>query len=83
MIDDIDLCSNNMHHHLVPLMQASNWQAFHDFNFSGLPGGVFTAACPPEAQHLIRNELINKPTFLLNFTSWQGDPMQKDATQQG
>ena len=41
------------------LKQYKNWQAFYDINYGGFPGGVFTAACPPEALHSLENGLIN------------------------
>lgn len=44
---------------LYKLMQYKNWQAFYDIDYGGLPGGVFTAACPPEALHSLENGLIN------------------------
>ena len=59
MSDVIHLCKNNMHKELDALMQARNWQAFYDIDYGGLPGGVFTAACPPEALHSLENGLIN------------------------
>ena len=40
-------------------MQYKSWQAFFDIDYGGLPGGVFTAACPPEALHSLENGLIN------------------------
>ena len=40
------------------LMQYPNWQAFYDIDYGGLPGGVFTAACPPEALHSLENGLV-------------------------
>ena len=39
-------------------MQNTTWQAFYDINYGGSPGGVFTAACPPEALHSIENGLV-------------------------
>ena len=39
-------------------MQYPNWQAFYDIDYGGLPGGVFTAACPPEALHSLENGLV-------------------------
>jgi len=33
--------------------------SFFDIDYGGLPGGVFTAACPPEALHSLENGLIN------------------------
>lgn len=44
---------------LKELLQYNTWQAFFDIDYGGLPGGVFTAACPPEALHLLENGLIN------------------------
>ena len=41
------------------LMQTHNWLAFFDIDYGGSPGGVFTAACPPEALHSLENGLIN------------------------
>ena len=39
-------------------MQYDTWQAFFDIDYGGLPGGVFTAACPPEALHSLELGLI-------------------------
>ena len=39
-------------------MQYPTWQAFYDIDYGGLPGGVFTAACPPEALHSLENGLV-------------------------
>jgi len=54
MTDIINLCNNNMHAALDALMQARNWQAFYDIDYGGLPGGIFTAACPPELFILLK-----------------------------
>ena len=43
---------------LHDLMQYNTWQAFWDIDYGGSPGGVFTAACPPEALHSLENGLI-------------------------
>ena len=45
--------------YLYNLMQYDTWQAFFDIDYGGLPGGVFTAACPPEALDSLENCLIN------------------------
>lgn len=55
----IYLCKNIIHKELDALIQAGNWQAFYDIDYGGLPGGVFTTACPPEALHSLKNGLIN------------------------
>ena len=59
MSDVMNLCRNNMHVELDALFQARNWLAFFDIDYGGLSGGVFTAACPPEALHSLENGLIN------------------------
>ena len=48
-----------MYLELDALFQARNWLAFFDIDYGGLAGGVFTAACPPEALHSLENGLIN------------------------
>ncbi len=53
------LCINKENDKLHSLMQYNNWQAFFDIDYGGLPGGVFTATCPPEALHSLENGLIN------------------------
>jgi len=40
-------------------MQTPSWLAFFDIDYGGLPGGMFTAACSPEALQLLENGLIN------------------------
>jgi len=52
------LCLNKEKDKLYELMQSQNWQAFYDIDYGGLPGGVFTAACPPEALHSLENGLV-------------------------
>ena len=52
------LCINGDNAKLHRLMQFRNWQAFYDIDYGGLPGGVFTAACPPEALHSLENGLM-------------------------
>jgi hypothetical protein len=59
MEDIKQLCANNETKKLHSLMQYKCWQAFFDIDYGGLPGGVFTAACPPEALHSLENGLIN------------------------
>lgn len=44
---------------LYDLQQYNTWQAFFDIDYGRLPGGVFTAACPPEALHSLENGLIH------------------------
>ena len=39
-------------------MQYKAWQAFCDIDYGGSPGGVFTAACPPESLHSLENGLM-------------------------
>lgn len=41
------------------LMQYITWQTFFNIDYGGLPGGVFTPACPPEALHSLENGLNN------------------------
>ncbi len=52
------LCINKDLQKMHDLMQHSTWQAFYDIDYGGLPGGVFTAACPPEALHSLENGLV-------------------------
>ena len=52
------LCLNKEEKKLHELMQSTTWQAFYDLDYGGLPGGVFTAACPPEALHSLENGLV-------------------------
>ena len=40
------------------MLQTPNWLAFYNVDYGGSPGGVFTAACPPEALHSLENGLI-------------------------
>jgi len=49
---------NNKNDKLHNLMQSKHWQAFFDIDYGGCPGGVFTAACPPEALHALENGII-------------------------
>ena len=39
-------------------MQSTTWLSFYDIDYGGSPGGVFTAACPPEALHSLENGLV-------------------------
>jgi len=60
IMEDIkELSRTKQDEKLWDLMQTPNWLAFYDIDFGGLPGGVFTAACPPEALHSLENGLIN------------------------
>ena len=52
------LCIDKDTNKLYDLMQYPTWQAFYDIDYGGLPGGVFTAACPPEALHSLENGLV-------------------------
>ena len=52
------LCIDKNVNKLYDLMQYPTWQAFYDIDYGGLPGGVFTAACPPEALHSLENGLV-------------------------
>ena len=52
------LCIDKDLKKLYDLMQYPTWQAFYDIDYGGLPGGVFTAACPPEALHSLENGLV-------------------------
>ena len=54
----MQMCRNKDEEWLDELMQSYNWQAFFDIDYGGLPGGVFTAACPPEALHYLENGLV-------------------------
>lgn len=58
MEDMKQLCLQQNLDKLKDLMQYPNWQAFYDIDYGGLPGGVFTAACPPEALHSLENGLV-------------------------
>ena len=58
MEDMKQLCINKDLEKLYDLMQYPNWQAFYDIDYGDLPGGVFTAACPPEALHSLENGLV-------------------------
>ena len=47
-------------------MQTTNWLPFFDIDYGGLDGGVFTAACLPEALHLLEqwfNPSLLEKTF--------------------
>ena len=52
------LCINGDNTKLHSLMQFRNWKAFFVNDYGGLPGGVFTAACPPEVLHSLENGLM-------------------------
>ena len=52
------LCVNKDLQKLHDLMQFPHWQAFYDIDYGGLPGGVFTAACPPEGLHSLENGIV-------------------------
>lgn len=52
------MCLNKDEEQLESLMQSVNYQAFYDIEYGGSPGGVFTAACPPEALHSFENGLV-------------------------
>ena len=59
VMDDIkQMCLNKDEEQLESLMQSVNYQAFFDIDYGGSPGGVFTAACPPEALHSLENGLV-------------------------
>ena len=58
MEDVMQMCRNKDEKRLDKLMQSLSWQAFFDINYGGSPGGVFTAACPPEALHSLENGLV-------------------------
>ena len=59
VLDDIkQMCLNKDEEQLESLMQSVNYQAFFDVDYGGSPGGVFTAACPPEALHSLENGLV-------------------------
>lgn len=59
MEDMKELSLTKHYERLRDLMQTPNWLAFFDIDYGGSPGGVFTAACPPEALHSLENGLIN------------------------
>src|SRR5688572_2409746 len=58
MEDIMQMCTNKETDKLEALLQSPNWQAFFDINYGGLPGEVFTAACPPEALHFLENGIV-------------------------
>jgi hypothetical protein len=59
VMDDIkQMCLNKDEEQLESLMQSVNYQAFFDIDYGGSPGGVFPAACPPEALHSLENGLM-------------------------
>ena len=59
VMEDIrQLCLNKDEEKLESMLQSVNYQAFFDIDYGGSPGGVFTAACPPEALHLLENGLV-------------------------
>ena len=58
MEDVMQMCRDKDEKRLDELMQSFSWQAFFDIDYGGSPGGVFTAACPPEALHSLENGLV-------------------------
>ena len=54
----MQMCRNTDEEKLKSLLQSFNWQAFFDIDYGGSSGGVFTAACPPEALHSLENGLV-------------------------
>src|SRR6476660_6092913 len=59
IMEDIQqMCIQKETDRLEGMLQSVNWQAFYDVDYGGLPGGVFIAACPPEALHSLENGLI-------------------------
>src|SRR6476620_11735403 len=59
VMEDIkQLCLSKDEVKLKSMLQSVNYQAFFDINYGGSPGGVFTAACPPEALHSLENGLV-------------------------
>src|SRR5687768_3613859 len=59
VMEDIrQLCLNKDEDKLESMLQSVNYQAFFDVDYGGFPGGVFTAACPPEALHSLENGLV-------------------------
>ena len=54
----MQMCRNKDGDKLDDMLQSTNWQAFFDIDYGGSPGGVFTAACPPEALHSLENGLV-------------------------
>src|SRR5687768_3336868 len=58
MEDVKQMCTNKETDQLEALLQSPNWQAFFDIDYGGVPGGVFTAACPPEALHSLENGIV-------------------------
>ena len=59
VMEDIkQLCENKDEMKLKSMLQSVNYQAFFDIDYGGSPGGVFTAACPPEALHSLENGLV-------------------------
>ena len=58
MEDIMQMCRNKEVDKLESMLQSTNWQAFFDIDYGGFPGGVFTAACPPEALHSLENGLV-------------------------
>ena len=59
VMEDIrQLCLNKDEDKLESMLQSVNYQAFYDIDYGGSPGGVFTAACPPEALHSLENGIV-------------------------
>lgn len=59
VMEDIkQLCLERKKEELKTMLQSPNWMAFYNIDYGGLPGGVFTTACPPEALHSLENGLV-------------------------
>ena len=59
VMEDIkQLCLNKDEEKLNLLLQSVNYQAFFDVDYGGSSGGVFTAACPPDALHSLENGIV-------------------------
>lgn len=59
VMEDIkQMCMQKETDRLEAMLQSPDWLAFYNIDYGASPGGVFTAACPPEALHLLENGLV-------------------------
>jgi len=58
MQDVIDYIDNHEWDKLQDLYQNPAWNPFFDLDYGGSTGGIFTAACPPEALHALENGIM-------------------------
>lgn len=55
MQDVMDLVTEQDEEALKELYQVPHWVAWYDLDYGGNPEGIFTAACPPEPLHALKN----------------------------